>query len=229
MANSTESYPTSATTFPDVEDINRDQTMNTIERYYQYKVSLNKNDLVVGQNYIVDSKTTTITLANNTTQQTTWYQFRIPITTPDDPDNIINDMSGFTSIRFMRMFLTKFKIPVVLRFGELQLVRGDWRRYTKTLDENIDPPQELPPDQNQNFEVGVVNIEENEDREPIPYVLPPGIRREQLQGTTTIQQQNEQSLSMKVFDLPPGETRAFFKNTTFDLRMYENLKMFIHA
>ena len=229
VANSPESYPTSATTFPDVEDINRDQTMNTIERYYQYKVSLNKNDLVVGQNYIVDSKTTTVTLANNTTQQTTWYQFRIPITTPDDPDNIINNMSGFTSIRFMRMFLTKFKIPVVLRFGELQLVRGDWRRYTKTLDEKIDPPQELPPDQNQNFEVGVVNIEENEDREPIPYVLPPGIRREQLQGTTTIQQQNEQSLSMKVFDLPPGETRAVFKNTTFDLRMYKNLKMFIHA
>ena len=227
--NSPESYPTSATTFPDVEDINRDQTMSAIESYYQYKVSLNKGDLVVGRNNIVDSKVTTVTLANNTTQTTTWYQFRIPITKPEDPDNIINDMNGFTSIRFMRMFLTKFKIPVVLRFGELQLVRGDWRRYTNTLDDNIDPPQELPPNENQNFEVGVVNIEENEDRQPIPYVLPPGIEREQLQGTTTIQQQNEQSLSVRITDLPPGETRAVFKNTTFDLRMYKKLKMFIHA
>ena len=227
--NSVENYPTSSTTFPDVEDINRDQTMSAIESYYQYKVSLNKTDLIVGQNYIVDTRVSTVTLANNTTQTTTWYQFRIPITTPEDPNNIINDITGFTSIRFMRMFLTKFKIPIVLRFGELQLVRGDWRRYTKTLDEAIKPPQEITPDENRKFEVGVVNIEENEDRQPIPYVLPPGIVRERLQGTTTIQQQNEQSVTVKVDDLQPGDTRAIFKNTTFDLRMYKQLKMFIHT
>jgi len=129
----------------------------------------------------------------------------------------------------MRMFLTKFKIPIVLRFGELQLVRGDWRRYTRTINENIQPPIDLTPIENQNFEVGVVNIEENEDRQPIPYVLPPGIRRERLQGSTTIQQQNEQSLSVKVTDLEAGDTRAVFKNTTFDIRMFKHLKMFIHA
>ena len=227
--NSTESYPTSATSFPDVEDINKDQTMSAVESYYQYKVSLNRQDLVVGKNNIVDSRTTTVNLPNNTTQTTTWYQFRIPITTPEDPNNIINNMTGFTSIRFMRMFLTKFKIPVVLRFGELQLVRGDWRRYTKTLDEAIQPPQDLTPIENQKFEVGVVNIEENEDRQPIPYVLPPGIKRERLQGSTSIQQQNEQSISVKVTDLESGETRAVFKNTTFDIRMFKNLKMFLHA
>ncbi len=227
--NSTESYPTSATSFPDIEDINKDQTMSAVESYYQYKVSLNANDLVVGQNYIVDKKEVAVKLANNETQNATWYQFRIPITTPEDPNNIINNMTGFTSIRFIRMFVTKFKIPIVLRFGELQLVRGDWRRYTKTINEAIDPPQEITPIENQNFEVGVVNIEENADREPIPYVLPPGIKRERLQGTTTIQQQNEQSLSVKITDLNPGDTRAVFKNTSFDMRMYKRLKMFIHA
>ncbi|MDH3321633.1 MAG: cell surface protein SprA, partial [Flavobacteriaceae bacterium] len=222
-------YPTSATSYPDVEDINKDQTMSAVESYYQYKVSLNRQDLVVGRNNIVDTRVTTVNLPNNTTKTTTWYQFRIPITTPEDPNNIINNMTGFNSIRFMRMFLTKFKIPVVLRFGELQLVRGDWRRYTKTLNEDIKPPQELTPVENQKFEVGVVNIEENEDRQPIPYVLPPGIKRERLQGSTTIQQQNEQSLSTKVTDLEPGDTRAVFKNTTFDIRMFKNLKMFLHA
>jgi len=227
--NSTESYPTSSTTYPDIEDINKDQTMSAIESYYQYKVSLNKEDLVVGKNNIVDSRTTTVNLANNTTQVATWYQFRIPITVPEDPNNIINNMTGFTAIRFMRIFLTKFKIPVVLRFGELQLVRGDWRRYTRTINESIQPPIDLTPVENQNFEVGVVNIEENEDRQPIPYVLPPGIRRERLQGSTTIQQQNEQSLSIKVADLEPGDTRAVFKNTTFDIRMFKHLKMFLHA
>ena len=227
--NSTESYPTSSTSYPDIEDINKDQTMSAVESYYQYKVSLNKQDLVVGQNFIVDKRITTVNLPNNSTQTSTWYQFRIPITVPEDPNNIINDISGFTSIRFMRMFLTKFKIPVVLRFGELQLVRGDWRRYTKTLDDAIDPPQDLTQTENQNFEVGVVNIEENEDRSPIPYVLPPGIKRERLQGSTTIQQQNEQSLSVKITELQSGDTRAVFKNTVFDIRMFSFLKMFIHA
>ncbi|MFZ2284615.1 MAG: cell surface protein SprA, partial [Lutibacter sp.] len=225
---STESYPTSATTFPDVEDINKDQTMNTVESYYQYKVSLNKNDLVLGQNNIVDEKIVKVTLEDGSEKEFRWLQFRIQVGSPK-PDQIINNITGFNSIRFMRIFLTKFKMPVVLRFGELQLVRGDWRRYTKTLDEAIVPPQDLTYEELQNFQVGVVNIQENESRSPIPYVLPPGIEREILRGTTTLQKQNEQSLSLKVTDLKPDETRAIFKNVRVDLRMYKHLKLFLHA
>ncbi len=224
--NSKESYPTSATSYPDVEDINRDQTMNTVESYYEYKVSLNKADLVVGQNKIVDERIVNVTLEDGTKKDFRWLQFRIPVSTPDD---VVNGISGFTSIRFVRMYLTQFKIPVVLRFGELQLVRGDWRRFQKTLDPSIDPPQNLTQTELQNFEVGVVNIEENETRQPVPYVLPPGTRREILQGSTTLQKQNEQSLSIKVNDLKPNEARAVFKNISMDLRMYKRLKMFIHA
>ncbi len=227
--NSTENYPTSASSYPDIEDVNKDQTMNAVESYYQYKVSLNQNDFIVGQNYIVDKKEVTVKLDNGESQLATWYQFRIPITTPDDPNNIINNITGFTSINFMRMFVTKFKIPIVLRFGELELVRGDWRRYTKTINEIIDPPQEITPLENENFETGVVNIEENANRVPIPYVLPPGIKRERLQGTTTIQEQNEQSILVKVTDLNPGDTRAVFKNTSFDMNMYKRLQMYLHA
>ncbi|MHB1146850.1 MAG: T9SS outer membrane translocon Sov/SprA [Lutibacter sp.] len=223
---STESYPTSATTFPDVEDINKDQTMNTVESYYQYKVSLNKNDLVIGQNNIVDEKIVTVELEDGSKKDFRWLQFRIQVGSPDE---VVNNITGFNSIRFMRIFLTKFKMPVVLRFGELQLVRGDWRRYTKTLDEVIVPPQDLTNTQLQNFQVGVVNIQENESRSPIPYVLPPGIEREILRGTTTLQKQNEQSLSLKVTDLEPEETRAIFKNVRVDLRMYKHLKLFLHA
>ncbi|MFA5299150.1 MAG: cell surface protein SprA, partial [Lutibacter sp.] len=223
---SPESYPTSATTIPDVEDINRDQTMNTVESYYQYKVSLNKGDLIVGQNNIVDEKIVTVTLEDGTKKDFRWLQFRIQVSNPDE---IVNNITGFNTIRFMRIFLTKFKMPVVLRLGELQLVRGDWRRYTKTLDEVIVPPQDLTNTQLQNFQVGVVNIQENESRRPIPYVLPPGIDREVLRGTTTLQKQNEQSLTLKVIDLEPKETRAVFKNIRIDLRMYKHLKLFIHT
>jgi len=223
---SPESYPTSATTYPDAEDINKDQTMNSVESYYQYKVSLNKNDLIVGENNIVDDKIVKVELEDGSEKEYRWLQFRIQVATPDE---VINGISGFNSIRFMRIFLTKFKMPVVLRFGELQLVRGDWRRYTKTLDEAINPPVNLTNAELQNFEVGVVNIQENENRTPIPYVLPPGIEREILRGSTTLQKQNEQSLSLKVTDLQPDETRAMFKNVKVDLRMYKHLKLFLHA
>ncbi|MFD1293206.1 cell surface protein SprA [Lutibacter holmesii] len=222
---SPENYPTAATTYPDVEDIDKDQTMTAVESYYQYKVSLNKSDLEVGRNHIVDEKNVTVTLDDGSEKQYRWLQFRIQVSTPDE---VINNISGFNSIRFMRIFLTKFKMPVVLRFGELELVRGDWRRYTKTIDEDIQPSQDLDADELQNFEVGVVNIEQNEDRKPIPYVLPPGIDREILRGSTTLQEQNEQSLSLKVSDLEPNETRAIFKNVSVDLRMYKQLKMFLH-
>ena len=223
--NSTEGFPTSATSFPDIEDINRDQTMSAVESYYQYKVSLFPDSLVVGQNNIVDRKQVTVNLPNGDTQQTTWYQFRIPVTTGTP----IGGISGFNSIRFMRMYLTKFKIPVVLRLGELELVRGDWRRYTQSLREPLPAMPDLTEEDNRNFEVGVVNIEENENKSPIPYDLPPGVRRERLQGSTSIQQQNEQSLLVRVKELPPGETRAVFKNTSYDMRMFNNIRMYVHA
>jgi len=223
---STESYPTSATSYPDTEDIDKDQTMNTVESYYQYKVSLNRNDLVVGQNNIVDEKRVKVILDDGSEKEFRWLQFRIQVSSPDE---IVNNITGFNSIRFMRIFLTKFKMPVVLRFGELQLVRGDWRRYTKTIEDDLTTPQDLTNSELQNFEVGVVNIQENEGRNPIPYVLPPGIQREILRGSTTLQKQNEQSLSLKVTDLEPNETRAIFKNVIVDLRMYKHLKLFLHA
>ncbi|MDC0870827.1 cell surface protein SprA [Flavobacteriaceae bacterium] len=221
LNQSPESYPTSSSTYPDVEDINKDQTMNTVESYFEYKVSLNSSDLIVGQNYIVDQKDTQITLDNGESQTAKWYQFRIPVRSGTP----INNISDFNSIRFIRMFMTNFKMPVVLRFGELDLVRGDWRRYTRTLDPAIAPDQPLEQQELNDFEVGVVNIEQNEGR----YVLPPGIERERLQGSTTVQQQNEQSVTLKVNNLPQNKIRAIYKNISVDLRRYKELKMFIHA
>ena len=220
LNQSPESYPTSSTTYPDVEDINKDQTMNTVESYYEYKVSMNRNNLVVGKNFIVDKKTTEVTLENGKNQKTTWYQFRVPIRSGTP----VNGISDFNSIRFVRMFLTNFKMPVVIRFGELDLVRGDWRRYTKTLDKDITNPTDLDENELKNFEVGVVSIEQNEGS----YIQPPGIERERLQGSTSVQLQNEQSVTLKVTDLPASEARAIYKNISIDLRRFKNLKMFMH-
>ena len=220
LNQSTEPYPTSSTTYPDTEDINKDQTMNTVESYYEYRISMNQNDLRKGVGYIVDEKTTTVTLENGNTQQTKWYQFRVPVRSGTP----VNGISDFNSIRFVRMFLTNFRMPVVVRFGELDLVRGDWRRYVRTLDPTTNPDRELTQDELNDFEVGVVSIEQNEGS----YIQPPGIERERLQGSTTVQLQNEQSVTLKVTRLEPEETRAIYKNISVDLRRFKRLKMFMH-
>ena len=220
LNQSPEPYPTSSTTYPDVEDINRDQTMNTVESYFEYRISMNRNDLQKGTNFIVDEKTTSVTLENGNTQDTKWYQFRVPVRngTP------VNGITDFNSIRFVRMFLTNFKMPVVIRFGELDLVRGDYRRYTRTIDPAIAPNRELTQAELEGFEVGVVSIEQNNGS----YIQPPGIERERLQGSTTVQLQNEQSVTLKVTNLEPNKTRAIYKNISVDLRRFKNLKMFMH-
>ncbi len=220
LNQSTEPFPTSSTTYPDVEDINRDQTMNTVESYFEYKISMNRNDLVKGRNFIVDEKTTSVTLENGNRQETKWYQFRVPIRSGTP----INGITDFNSIRFIRMFLTNFKMPVVMRFGEFDLVRGDWRRYVRTINPTINPDRDLNQTELEGFEVGVVSIEQNNGS----YIQPPGIERERLQGTTTVQLQNEQSVSLKVTGLEPNNTRAIYKNISVDLRRFKNLKMFMH-
>src|SRR5699024_759205 len=143
-----------------------------------------------------------------------------------NPDKSIGGIADFRSIRFMRMYLSEFSENTVLRFGTLDLVRGDYRRFEKTLN---DVTLEDPRNSNTLFEVSTVNIEENENRRPIPYRMPPGMERERLNHNNNIIRQNEQSLSLKVCDLKSNDGRAVYKNFSVDMRQYKNLEMFIHA
>ncbi|MGY5352068.1 T9SS outer membrane translocon Sov/SprA [Wenyingzhuangia sp. IMCC45533] len=221
-----ESFPTSATNNPDVEDADRDQTMNTLDSYWQYEIDLSKNNLNKGSNdFIIDERTTTVTLENGAQRDFKWYLFRVPISVGESIGNI----NSFQSIRFMRMFLTDFETPINLRFADFQLVRGDWRIYDEVIQEDDTEVERQPSDTNNLIESGVVNIEENERRVPINYILPPTISRENLQGTSNVLQQNEQSLTVTVDNLEQNKTVGVFKNITTDMRMFKRLKMFIHA
>ena len=214
----TEGYDTSYKTTPDVEDINQDYTLNEYEKYYQYRISIRPEDFVVGQNYIVDKREVSPKLRNGETDHVTWYQFRIPLR---DYEQRVGGISDFTSIRFMRMFLAGFKKPIVLRFGNLDLVYGKWRMYNQTLDATA--PQQGK------MTMGAVNIEENNDKSPVNYVLPPGISRAQDPSQPQLVESNEQALSMNVENLGHGESKAVYKNTTLDLRQYKRMQMFVHA
>ena len=213
----TESYDTSYKSTPDVEDINQDYTLNEYEKYFQYHVSIRPEDLVVGKNYIVDKREYTPSLPNGTKNETvTWYQFRIPV---DQYESKVGNINDFSSIRFMRMFLTNFEKPIVMRFGTLDLVRGTWRTYD----------QPLGAANGGTLEASAVSIEENAEKTPVNYVLPPGIRRGQDPSQPQLVEENEQALSLVVKNLSSGEAKAVYKNTTLDLRQYKRIQMFTHA
>ena len=219
-----------STTLPDVEDINRDNTMNTANAYYEYKIVMaphTDSRMQIGQNFITDiNETDVLNTPNRIPTRARWYQFKIPVTTP--LKKIIGSISDFRSIRFMRMFMTGFSSPITLRFGALDLVRGEWRRYDKPFDALTDTDTTDP---DTNFDVLSVNIQENSQRLPIHYVSPPGVVRELLPNGQQTIAQNEQSLSLRVsgLGLEVGDSRAVFKNIDVDMRQYNKLKMFLHA
>ena len=221
----TESYDTSYKSGPDVEDINQDFTLNEYERYFQYKVRIAPEILDAYRNgaapsdcFITDMRTSSVKLRNGDTTSVNWYQFRIPLTEYVRKVGSIND---FTSMRFMRIFMTGFQKPIVLRFGSLDLVRGEWRIYKQSLNTSPTESGELV--------VSAVNIEENNDKTPVNYVLPPGISRATDPSQPQLVENNEQALNMVVKNMQHGESKAVYKKTSLDLRQYKHMQMFVHA
>ncbi len=221
--NNNENYDTSYKTGPDVEDINQDYTLNEYERYYQYRISIRPEDLSeanIGNNFLTDIREYTPTLRNGKKETIRWYKFRVPVNSPQKER--IGSINDFTSIRFMRMFMTGFRKPIVLRFGSLDLVRGEWRIYEQNISTGA-------AGNSGELQVSAVNIEEYADKKPVNYVLPPGISRVTDPSQPQLVESNEQAMNLTVLNLAKNEAKAVYKNTTLDLRQYKHLQMFVHA
>ena len=216
-----ESYETAWKVTPDVEDINQDYTLNEYEKYYQYKVSIRPEDMVVGRNHIADKRTASVKLRNGKTEECTWYLFRIPLTEYESKEGNIRD---FTSIRFMRLFMTGFEEETVLRLATLDLVQGDWRTYQQPLYNG-----NTPSTGSGTLEVSTVCIEENNDKQPVNYVLPPGITRITDPSQSQLVEANEQAMCMVARNLGGSEAKAVYKNCNYDMRQYKHLQMYVHA
>ncbi len=216
-------YPTQGSNNPDIEDINSDNNLAESESYFQYKISLHPKDTVIGTNFITSVQS--ITVGTGSAQKTEkWYQYKVPI---KDYERKVNGIQDFRSIRFMRMYLKDFDEEVVLRFAKLELIRGEWRKYTDDLTQ---PGDGTTPEPNStSFNIGTVNVEENDQRQPIKYEIPPGIVREVDPSQAVQRQLNEQSLVLDICNLKDGDARAAYKNVQFDVRTYKKLKMFVHA
>ena len=221
-SSSGESFSSAAKTTPDIEDANQDFTMDEYENFFQYKIVLRPEEMQVGKNYITDKRTVTTKLRNGNTESVDWYKFRIPI---EEYDKIVGSIRDFTSIRFIRMYMTQFSKPITLRFATMQLVRGDWRPYQQPIASKLNTAPTISGE----FTTSAVSIEEHGDRKPVNYVLPPGITRILDPNQPQLRQDNEQALSLNVNNLGSKESRAVYKKSNLDIRQYERIQLYIHA
>jgi len=213
-----EPFATSGSNIPENEDLNQDNTLSDLEEYYIFNLDLKPGQLEVGKKYIVDK------IIPETKTDVTWYLVRIPIRQFEDK---VGGINGFKSIRYLRMYLTGFVQPVVLRFANFRTVGNRWRRYTTNLAQSQFSEQ-LEPNLD-NFSVSVVNVEENgKGNTEKPAYVPPLARDRDV--TSTIQRRlNEQSVQLCVTNLPDGDGRSIYKNVGFDFFNYGRIKMFLSA
>jgi cell surface protein SprA len=228
-SSSSSSY-SSSTTLPDVEDINGDHTLNEKEQYFEYVVNIDKTVFADktkwNTNHIANMVESTVSLKNGSSAKIHWYQFKIPI---EEYNRKEGSISNFQSIRFVRMYMTDFASTTYLRFGALNLVRTDWTVYgqNKNLFESTNGVADNAG--SGSISLSAVNIEDDGDRLPVNYVLPPGISREIDPSQTQVRQENEQSMLLQIDSLGSKQARAVYKTTTLDTRQYKRLKMFVHA
>ncbi|MFL5773988.1 MAG: cell surface protein SprA, partial [Flavisolibacter sp.] len=227
VASQGDEFSNAFTLYPDQEELNRDNTMNEVEEYFQYKVELKPGMTTQNNPYITDTREVFYQPLDGSPQRRElWYLFRIPI---KNFQTKVGNIPDFKSIRFIRMFLTNFEDSTVLRFGKLELVRNQWRKFTYVVD-TTGQQANLPANDPTKVDILAVNIEENDERFPIPYRQPPGVERQsQLSNNNVELLLNEQSLSMKVTNLQGNDSRGLFKSMNLDLRSYGRISMFMHA
>jgi cell surface protein SprA len=214
---------------PDIEDLNQDFTLNETESYYEYRIPI-KHDGSGGID--MDNPYLTGDVQEAAGNNRRWYRFKIPLDQIEIPGGFFkkyNGISNFRSIRFMRMVVRGFEQPTHLRFASFDLVRNQWRRLRNRSGVD-DPSLSLANEAVTTFDVNELSIEENNNKEPIPYTLPPGITREDAIGSLNFNAlQNESSLAMNVCGLQDGASKTIYKNSAIDMRFYEGIKMFVHG
>ena len=199
------------TRFADKEDINGDRNVNGDENYFEYRVPLGNLN---GDNpFVIDKQ------IYGGVGGPTWYQIRIPV---KDFTGAFGNPS-FEDMQFMRLYLTGFTDPVILRMADFQMVRSEW---LKGEVDAIKPGSNLSGDSEieDNFFVSTINVEQNSE-----YRVPPGIERNRNTSQFTDVRENEQSLRLCIDDLENGKTREVFRRVTHNLVNYGALKMFLHA
>jgi len=204
---------------PDAEDLNDNRSLESSESYYEYKIPMENEGGEIKRfsgDYITDVRD--VNVQNGGREK--WYRYRVPI----QRGRAVNDIQGFRSIQFIRMYMDGFKSQKTFRLAEFELVRNQWRQLPIDSTCFADgSPNSIE------FVVDEIGLEENSNKEPFRYVMPVGIKRERLFNTFSNVQQDEKSLKMNVCGLPDSCDAMIYKLTEPDLRLFEKMQMFVHA
>ncbi len=205
---------------PDSEDLNGNRSLEQSESYWQYRIDITNENGELRRSpddFITDER-----VINNprTQQEEKWYRFRIPL----NEGVSINDIQGFRSIQFMRMYMTDFATPKTFRMAEFELVRNQWRRLP--FDEECLGDLSAS---SIDFVIDEVGVQENSRKQPFNYILPRGIVQERFVSTFTNVLQDENAMNIRICGLPDSCEAMVYKLTEFDMRLYERMELFVHA
>lgn len=214
--NSTSSPDSRANTNkPDTEGLINPASVNRDNSYYQYEIPWNPADtssLKIGEGFIVDQ-------VDGPEQYDRWYLVRLPLR---DFTRQVGNIENLERVSHLRFWMSGYNQPFTMRFATFELVGNQWRKAENVTD------QANP---NTIFEVNTINIEENSNRQPIPYRIPEGAIRSVNRGQQEQVLANEQSMSITVEDLRSGDVRLVRRLYQNELNMlnFSNLRMFVHG
>lgn len=202
---------------PDTEGLVSRSNVETNNNYYQYEVDLNPADfdnLEIGSDgtYIVDK-------VPGSRQQDRWHLVRIPL---NEFKRKIGNIEGFQNISHIRVWMSGYEKPFTLRFATFEFIGSQWRKV-ENIEETLNSTGE--------FRVSTINIEENANREPVPYRQPEGAIRALNRGIQVQSLENEQSIVLGVEGLGAGELQMVKKVYPGGLNLlnYSNMRMFVHG
>jgi len=188
--------------FPDSEDLNRNFTLDRLNSYFRYEISLDTNHL------------TNPFIAGGGSSKEKWYQFKIPL--KDFKEKIGNP--SFTIIEYVRLWVSDVNDDVHLRLTELNFVGNQWQKL-------LNPPKVTEEDEV--LTISTINIEDN----PL-YFTPPGVKREKDRTKPDENVlKNEQSLQLLIKELEDGDKREAIKYLykPLDVFDYREMKLFLRA
>ncbi|MEE9187254.1 MAG: cell surface protein SprA, partial [Bacteroidota bacterium] len=102
--------------FPNTEDLNRNNSLDRNNSYFEYEVSLDTTGGIGGSNPLI------VGGGNDG-----WYQFRIPLI--DFSLKVGNP--SFEVVEYIRMWFTEFDQPVLVRIADFNLVGNQWQEQIR--------------------------------------------------------------------------------------------------
>ncbi len=140
-----------------------------------------------------------------------WYQFIIPL---DQWKRTVGNNATLTNIQYARVWFKGFEQQTQIKIVDFNLVGNQWVKSNKN---------------DTSYSVSVVNIEDNPN-----YYSPPvdGLRQKDQTQVDQNVLSNEQSMSLDVTDILPGQGKYVFKSFTtrpIDLVNYKIFKVFVNG